>query len=146
MNRKLRDAQPKLASKADLESELAEAQAENMHLSQMVIQLETTVWEKEAEMEEYTTMLSQLAEALGGEAAGLWEQLQRMEEHLAQTQQALESVTARAEEAESYTRRVKSDCEQAQREAELQTFLTIASETRKWKEHKARLVKRIDEL
>ena len=35
-NRKLREAQPELASKADLEGELAEAQAENVRLSQTV--------------------------------------------------------------------------------------------------------------
>ena len=145
-NRKLRDARPELASRADLESELAEAQAENVRLSQTVTQLETTLREKEAEMEECAATLSHSAEALGGEAAGLREQLQRMEERLGQTQQALESATARAEEAESYVRRAESDCERAQREAELQTFRAVASETRKWEEREARLVKRIEEL
>ena len=68
----------------------------------------------------------------------------KAEEHMAELEWVLEEVRAKVVEMEGYCRDLERKQERIQVDGELQTFLAVAKETRKWEEREARLVRRVE--
>ena len=145
-NRRLRDEQPELAERVDIEEELKQTREENVRLAQQISELSGRASRQETpdseagQLQERLAQLEDETQTLRSRCAEKDEQLAEAERRFAvQLDAERGALMQRVGEAERVVDGLRT-------EAELEKLRAVAEETKKWEEREARWVRRIQEL